>query len=137
MDDELKAVYDRIFARELLAREEIRQAISCLHIAEIVRLNFGQVEMPEIERWRDEGRIFSLGEPYRDCYPRFQFDGGQPKPIIRQILKLLEPKDEWHAAFWFFGANGWLEIGEPYLMVDSDPEQVLLAAQHANDVVSD
>lgn len=69
------------------------------------------MDKSEDERWRRDGRIFSLGEPYQDCFPRFQFDGGQPKPIIRHVLKLLEPKDH------------------------SDPELVLLAAEHANDVV--
>jgi hypothetical protein len=137
VDDELQAVYERLFACELLAREEIRNSISCLHIAEIVAANLGGVDVSEVERWRNSGCIFALGEPYQNCFPRFQFDGGQPKPIIRYILKVLEPKDPWHAAYWFYGANGWLDGGQPYLMVEDDPEQVLLAAQHANDEVSD
>jgi hypothetical protein len=37
----------------------------------------------------------------------------------------------------FTAQTGWLDGGQPYLMVDSDPEQVLLAAEHSNDVVSD
>jgi hypothetical protein len=33
MDDKLKTVYDRLFARELRAREEIRNSLSCIHVA--------------------------------------------------------------------------------------------------------
>jgi hypothetical protein len=33
MDDKLKAVYDRLFARELRAHEEIRNSLSCIPVA--------------------------------------------------------------------------------------------------------
>jgi len=33
-------------------------------------------------------------------------------------------------------ANAWLDDGQPYLMIDSDPSLVLEAAGHAHDVVS-
>jgi hypothetical protein len=54
--DELKAVYDRLFARELLAREEIRQSISCLHTVEItldmdLRLEPLNEAHPEMIAW--------------------------------------------------------------------------------------
>jgi hypothetical protein len=135
--DELKTAYERLFARERKAREEIRSSIGCMHVSEIAAANLGGVDASEIDRWRRDGRVFSLGEPYQDCYPTFQFDGGQPKPIIRHILRRLQPRDSWHAAFWFYGANAWLDAGQPFLMIDSDPEQVLLAAEHANDEISD
>lgn len=135
--DELKAAYERLFARERRAREEIRNSIGCMHVSEIVAANLGGVDASEVDRWRRDGRVFSLGEPYQDCYPTFQFDGGQPKPIIRHILRRLQPRDSWHAAFWFYGANAWLDAGQPFLMIDSNPEQVLLAAEHANDEISD
>jgi hypothetical protein len=137
MGDKLEAVYERLRAREMRAREEIRNSLACMHVAEIVAANLRGIDAAEVERWRLAGRIFSLGEPYQDCFPTFQFDGGQPKPIIRYILKLLKPEDSWYTAFWFYGANSWLDDGQPFLMVDSDPEQVLLAAEHANDEISD
>jgi hypothetical protein len=49
LDDELKAVYERLFARELRAREEIRNSLSCIHVAELVAANLRGVDVPEIE----------------------------------------------------------------------------------------
>jgi hypothetical protein len=63
MNDELKAVCDRLFARGRRAREEIRDSIACLHVAEIVAANLRGVDVSEVERWRNAGRDFTLGEP--------------------------------------------------------------------------
>ena len=47
---------------ELRAREEIRNSISCLHVAEIVAANFRGADVSEVERWRNAGRVLTLGE---------------------------------------------------------------------------
>jgi hypothetical protein len=65
--DELKTAYERLFARERKAREEIRSSIGCMHVSEIAAANLGGVDASEIDRWRRDGRVFSLGEPYQDC----------------------------------------------------------------------
>lgn len=39
--------------------------------------------------------------------------------------------------FWFVGANGWLDDDAPVDLLDRDPEAVVEAASHANDMISD
>jgi hypothetical protein len=46
--------------------------------------------------------------------------------------------DGWVVMFWFAAANGWQDEGaQPMSVLDTDPEAVLVAASHANDLTSD
>lgn len=92
----------------------------------------------KIRSWRRRGLIFGARYKGRDYFPAFQFRQGMPKPIIQQILSLVKTSDNWAAMFWFVGTNAWLEaIASPYEVMDLYPDQVLEAAKHANDQISD
>ena len=90
-----------------------------------------------VRTWRREGRIFAFRHRNRDYFPLFQFEGGAPKPVVAQLLKLLHPDGGWHALFWFQAANAWLEGEAPADHIDHDVNAVLRAAIHANDQISD
>jgi hypothetical protein len=50
MGDKLKAVYERLRAREMRAREEIRNSLACMNVAEIVAANLQGIDAAEVER---------------------------------------------------------------------------------------
>lgn len=151
MDDELKAVYERIFARELLARDELCAKYPMFTEAAVVATNKPTGSPDAIRQWRREGRIFGVRYKGEDRYPAFQFENGMPKSVIAKILEHLSPEDlvarsnsdleppysEWATAFWFAGANGWLEGEIPVELIDLDPMAVVMAASHARDKTSD
>jgi hypothetical protein len=45
-------------------------------------------------RWKAEGRIFAVEMGGQTLFPAFQFsdDDGQPRPVIAEILEILQPK---------------------------------------------
>jgi hypothetical protein len=151
VDDELKAVYERIFARELLARDELCATYPMFTEAALVAMNKATGSSEAIRRWRREGRIFGVRYQGEDRYPAFQFENGMPKSVIANILEHLSPTDpaaqsnpdleppysEWATAFWFAAANGWLEGEVPIELIDVEPFAVVTAASHAREKISD
>lgn len=151
VDDELKAVYERIFAREHLARNELCAKYPMLTEAAVVAISGATGSPNVVQRWRLEGRIFGVRYQDEDRYLAFQFENGMPKGIIAKILEYLSPTNpvarsnpdleppysEWATAFWFAGANAWLEGKAPVELIDSDPSAILTAASHARDKISD
>lgn len=85
-------------------------------------------------RWKSARRIFGLRAGGRDVYPAFQFgDDGQPKPAMAAILARLPPTlSGWQTAFWFVGANGWLDGDAPVERL-GDVAAVVAAAERERD----
>lgn len=151
VDDELKAVYERIFAREQLARDELCATYPMFTEAAVAAINRATGSPNVVRRWRLEGRIFGVRYQDEDRYPAFQFENGRPKSIIAKILEYLSPTDpaarsnpdleppysEWATVFWFVSANGWLEGKMPVGQIDLEPMAVVMAASHARDKISD
>ena len=151
MSRSLDQVYEDLHRRELEARDELVAAYSLLLEAEIAAMNPSTGSPAEVRRWRREGRIFGVPHQGVDRYPAFQFKDGQPKRVIAQVLEQLSPADpaerddpaleppysDWAIAFWFCGANGWLEAGAPVDFLDINPTAVVVAASHARDLTSD
>jgi hypothetical protein len=151
MNDELKAAYERIHARELLARDQLIATYPTLTEAAVAALNRANGSPDVVRGWRDERRIFGVGYHGEIRHPAFQFENGVPKSVIAVVLKHLDPLDptaqcnpdmepaysSWAIAFWFASANGWLEGRAPAELIDIDPVAVVTAASHARDKISD
>lgn len=90
-----------------------------------------------VRRWLRERQIFAFIHRRHFWFPAFEFAVGEPKPVLQEILNLIRPLHGWEAMFWFVGANGWLEGDAPVDVLDVDPVAVVLAASHANDMISD
>jgi poly(hydroxyalkanoate) granule associated protein phasin len=82
-------------------------------------------------RWKQEGRIFSVPHHGTASYPAFQFDDeGQPLPVIASILSSIGRQSRgWELALWFIAANGWLGSRRPVDLLRSEPETVVRAAE--------
>ena len=80
-------------------------------------------------RWKAEGRTFAVRIGERDHYPRFQFEDGSPRPVMKAILAALPATmTPWQKALWFASGNGWLDGDEPQHRLD-DSESVVEAAR--------
>jgi hypothetical protein len=137
MDPKLKAAYERIFARELVARERIFLEYPSFVVSAIPDRAGNAIPTAIIRRWRREQRVFAFRHRDHYFFPSFQFTEGVPKPIIGQLLRLVRPAHGWYAMYWFVAANGWLEAGAPVDYLDTDQAAVIEAACHANDEISD
>ncbi len=81
-------------------------------------------------RWKREGRIFAVRHGGRDLYPAFQFSGGQPRRVIKDILAQLPASlTPWQIAMWFASGNGWLDGATPEERLEA-PGEVVEAALH-------
>jgi Poly(hydroxyalcanoate) granule associated protein (phasin) len=83
-------------------------------------------------RWKAEGRIFAVETGGQTLFPAFQFsdDDGQPRPVIAEILAVLQPRlSGWQTALWFTGRNGWLGAKRPVDVLASDPSTAVEAAR--------
>ncbi len=80
-------------------------------------------------RWRKEGKTFAVRLAGRLLYPAFQFEDGEPRRIVGEVLGTL-PADmtPWQKAFWFASGNGWLDGDEPQRRLD-EGERVVAAAR--------
>jgi hypothetical protein len=83
-------------------------------------------------RWKAEGRVFAVEAGGKTRFPAFQFsdDDGHPRPVLAEILKILQPRlSGWQTALWFTGRNGWLGAKRPVDVLASDPTAVVEAAR--------
>ena len=83
-------------------------------------------------RWKAEGKIFAVESGGQTLFPAFQFsdDDGQPRPVIADILAVLESRySDWQTALWFTGRNGWLGARRPVDVLQSTPEAAVEAAR--------
>jgi hypothetical protein len=81
-------------------------------------------------RWKQEGRIFSVVYEGATLYPAFQFDTeGRPRPVIAEVIRSLGSKStDWELALWFTTNVGWLDGQRPVDLLESDPAAVAEAA---------
>lgn len=138
MDPELQKIFDAWAAEELAVRIAIVFQLPMFTANSVPGPNDRPVPATLIRRWRRERRIFGARFRGRDYFPAFQFENGQPRPWVRQVLELLHPFTNWETMFWFAGANGWLENGAaPVSVLGQDVDAIIEAARHANDRISD
>ena len=83
-------------------------------------------------RWKRERRVFTVRHGGRDLFPAFQFEDGQPRPVIRRILREVPASTTgWQIALWFASGNGWLDGAEPRSRLDAADEVVEAARRLA------
>jgi hypothetical protein len=85
-------------------------------------------------RWKEQGRIFAVKFKGRQLYPAFQFEHGEPKPVMQKILAEL-PSDTtgWERAYFFATPNGYLGQNRPLDLLDKDSDKIVnLARRHSN-----
>jgi hypothetical protein len=83
-------------------------------------------------RWKQEGRIFSVPHQGAEIFPGLQFDEhGQPREKVREVVAALSAWSPWELALWFIAANGWLDGRRPVDLLGTDSEAVVRAARHA------
>jgi hypothetical protein len=82
-------------------------------------------------RWKQEGRIFSVTHHGTTYYPGFQFDGeGRPLPVIAEVIRRLGARSgEWELALWLTSPTGWLDGRRPVDLLESEPDEVAQAAE--------
>jgi len=138
MSPELRAAYERMHRRELAYREELFKLYPSYLVNEIPDAYGNRVPTTFIRCWLRHRHCFAYVHDGRYRFPTFQFANGVPKAAIARVIALLYPMDGWVVMFWFAAANGWLDEGvSPLSVLDTDPEAVLVAASHANDLISD
>lgn len=120
--------------RNALAREALLRELGALTSAEVADLAGSRAtnKAALANRWKQEGRIFSVTHHGQTLFPAFQFDGkGQPCPVIAEVLSTLGQRDrEWPLALWFLSSNGWLGGRRAVDLLESDPAAVAEAARH-------
>ncbi len=83
-------------------------------------------------RWKQEGRIFSVLHRGAEVFPGYQFDEqGQPLAAVRDVAVALSGRSSWELALWFAADNGWLEGRRPVDLLETEPEAVAAAAGRA------
>lgn len=138
MSPELRAVYLRMYRRELAYRQELFRRYPTFLVNEIPSGYGHSVPTSFVRFWLRQRQCFAYRHDGRYRCPTFQFANGAPKAIVARVIALLCPMDGWVVMYWFAAANAWLDEGvSPMSVLDSHPEAVLIAASHANDLISD
>jgi hypothetical protein len=97
--------------RTLSWRQKFVDSVRCL-TAEEVATECGhgaKNTSATASRWKDQGKIFAVKFKGRQLYPAFQFEHGEPRPVLQKILAEL-PNDPtgWERAYFFATPNGYL-----------------------------
>jgi hypothetical protein len=119
--------------RNALARESLFREFGGFTSAEVADLAGSKASNKAAlaNRWKQEGRIFSVTHHGATYYPGFQFDAeGRPLPVIAEVIRALaKESSEWQLALWFLGANGWLSGRRPVDLLEKEPGAVVTAAE--------
>jgi hypothetical protein len=125
--------------RNAQAREALLGEFGALTSAEVAALVGSRAKNKAAlaNRWKVEGRIFSVAHKGQTYFPAFQFDAeGKPRPAIAAVASVLAPRvGEWELALWFTVPNGWLGGRRPVDLLESEPEAVAEAARRSTELV--
>lgn len=81
-------------------------------------------------RWRSEGKIFSVTRSGVQYFPRYALDETlEPRPVVNQVLSELAALSPFRLASWFESTNSTLGGKRPREVLGEQPQQVLAAAQ--------
>ncbi|HEX3552850.1 MAG TPA: phasin family protein [Thermoanaerobaculia bacterium] len=119
--------------RNAAARADLLREFSAFSSAEVAEMagSKAQNKAALANRWKQEGRVFSVPHRGSTFFPGYQFDSkGQPIPVISRVLATLGRRSrEWELALWFTSANGWLDGRRPVDLLADGPEEVARAAE--------
>jgi hypothetical protein len=118
--------------RNAAAREELIAEFGLLSSGEVaVRAGSRAKNRAALaNRWKQEGRVFSVPHQGSVHYPAFQFDEeGQPCAAVAGVLRALGAKlSDWSLALWFTGRYGSLGDRRPVDLLATEPDRVAAAA---------
>jgi hypothetical protein len=89
----------------------------------------------ELDRWKIEGRIFSVEHEGAEYFPSFAIDPGaafQPYPAVAEVSRIFDAigwKSPLGLASWFVGLNSFLDDRRPMDLLAENPEWVIDAAR--------
>ena len=85
----------------------------------------------EPNKWKREGKVFTLKAGNADVYPDYAFDDeGRPLPAMKTVLEIFKNKrSNLQIAAWFASVNGWLDGAAPMNLIAAEPEKVIEAAK--------
>ena len=119
--------------RFVVAEQQLDEEFGLLTSAEVARLSRSTAKntAATAARWASARKIVAVpGGDGGNRFPGFQFGpGGQPKPVVAEVIGVLGSKlDAAALALWFVGANGWLNGDRPVDVMDEAPGEVVDAA---------
>jgi hypothetical protein len=91
----------------------------------------------ELDRWKNDGLIFSVEHDGTEYFPLFALDSGgeyRPYPAVAEVLRILNASNwgsNWAVAAWFVELNSFLDGQRPQELLAFDPERVINAAKDA------
>lgn len=106
--------------------------VPCLTAAQVAEQSTSKASNKSAlaSRWQEEGKIFSVKFESRNWFPKFQFHGGSPVPVIAKVIKTLpEHIAGWDLAFFFSNPNPYIGGRRPLELVRSNPDRVLSLAE--------
>jgi hypothetical protein len=85
----------------------------------------------QLRLWKEKKDILSVVHERVELFPAYAFaDKLQPFAELKAILMLFDAKKNyWGTAYWFAGANGYLDGQRPQNVLQPDPDRVLPAAE--------
>jgi hypothetical protein len=81
-------------------------------------------------RWAKERKIFSVRFERKLLFPKFQFEHGEPLPVVADVMKVFAPEvSGWELAYFFVTPN--MNIGgrKPLEFLRQDPKRLVSLAQ--------
>ncbi|MCT8341362.1 MULTISPECIES: DUF2384 domain-containing protein [Photorhabdus] len=81
-------------------------------------------------RLKKSKKIFALPINGKDLFPLYALDeGGQPLPVIKNVIELFKNKTPWSIAIWFGTPNSWLSNKKPKDLLLTQLDDVYMAAK--------
>ncbi|MHA6667480.1 hypothetical protein ACX3O0_01285 [Homoserinimonas sp. A447] len=123
---------------DALERPPIVQALiqTELFVRDIDR-EFGLLTVAEAPASAAHGLVLDRAGTVR--YPKFQFDGDEIKPVIKQLMEVAERHDvgQTSVIYWLVGHTTYIRDPDirPIDMLEADPDEVLRIADEAWGVV--
>ena len=119
--------------RNAEAREELISELGLLSSSDVASRAGSKAKNKAAlaNRWRQEGRIFSVPHQGGTYYPAFQFDEeGQPYKAVEGVVRSVGMKlTDWGLALWFTGRYGSLGDRRPVDLLATEPDRVVEAAK--------
>ncbi len=114
-----------------VARAEALREFGAFTSPQLAEMRGAQTANPHTttSRWVSGGRVFAIETPSGRLFPAFQFERGEPRPVIRRILAVLGGRLRgWELLLWFTGSSGHLDGARPVDLLDRAPDEVVEAA---------
>jgi hypothetical protein len=121
--------------RNAAARAKLLSEFGALSGAQVAKRVVGRpgevLSSETVGQWKRQGLVFTVCHQGRSVYPAFQFDEeGRPRPVVADVLTTLGQQSQgWELALWFTSVNGWVDGCRPVDLLNSEPEEVALAAE--------